>query len=344
MATDFNSELVRDLSIKAVEGFLNDKVPLSIGIAKEASAHSFNSEQIKRTIEATNNIAYLKMLSEADDRTFEFPVASYKEVLAHMVMPEGFSEQSAPQKEVQASDKTPTIEKTASVDPKIAEQDYVLGLSKQAQFKLLETEYEVNRTHLEHLNGYSSILAEKLIKQAQLVGKDPSGMDKLASVTNADQFAQLSYLVTGDVKEYRNLGEYGIFKEASLRAVKELASLHKEACDVVTDLKQRRETHAKLEPLVKQAAFFNPGSTPKPTVPQVKPTNVGQTVGNATGKALGTAIGKTVKTVAKVPVVAARNAKSIASFAGGPVLDAVAYDPGVNSTTGLSNDVWSALH
>jgi hypothetical protein len=341
MVPDFNSELIRNLSVKTVEGFLNDKIPLSVGIAKEASAHGFNSEQIKRTIEATNNITYLKMLSEAEDRTFEFPVANYKEVLAHMVLPEGFSETTvpAPQKEVQAS--APDLEKTA-MDKKAAETAYILGLSKEAQYKLLETEYESNRKHLEHLSGYSSILAEKLIKQAQLVNKDPSGLDKLASVTDENQFSQLSYLITGDVKMYRNLNGYGIFKEAGLREVKELASLHKEARQVVDELKQRKNDHARLEPLVKKAAFMGIGaSTPSPTVPQVKPpANISQQVGSAVGKG----IGKTVKTVVKAPITALKNAKSIAGFATGPLLDAVAYDPGTNATTGLSNDVWSALH
>jgi len=340
MVPDFNSELIRNLSVKTVEGFLNDKIPLSVGIAKEASAHGFNSEQIKRTIEATNNITYLKMLSEAEDRTFEFPVANYKEVLAHMVLPDGLPKTSTPdaQKEVQAS--APNLEKTA-MDKKAAETEYILGLSKEAQFKLLETEYESNRKHLEHLSGYSSILAEKLIKQAKLVNADPVAMDKLASITDENQFSQLSYLVTGDVKTYRNLGSYDMFKEASLREVKALASLHKEACNVVEELKERKNNHARLEPLVKKAAFMGIGSsTPSPTIPQVKPVNVGQQAGSVIGKG----IGKVVKTVAKAPLTAAKNAKALGGLATGPLLDAVAYDPGVNSTTGLSNDVWSALH
>lgn len=341
MAPDFNSELIRNLSVKTVEGFLNNKIPLSIGIAKEASAHGFNPEQIKRTIEATNNIAYLKMLSETTDRTFEFPVANYKEVLAHMVLPEGFSDEPTPvpEKEIQAS--APNLEKTAA-STKDAETEFIRGLSKQAQFILLETEYETNRQKLDHLTGYSSLLAEKLVKQAQLVGKDPVAMDKLASITDKNQFTQLSYLVTGDVKPYRDLGAYGMFKEAGLKEVKQLASLHKEACSVVDELKQRKENHTRLESIVKQAAFMGVGSsTPKSTVPQVKPpANVTQQVGSAVGKG----IGNTAKTIAKAPIVAAKNIKSIAKFSGGPLLDAVAYDPGVNETTGLSNDVWSALH
>jgi hypothetical protein len=342
MVPDFNSELIRNLSVKTVEGFLNDRVPLSVGIAKEASAHGFNPEQIKRTIEATNNIAYLKMLGEAQDRTFEFPVADYKEVLAHMVLPEGVPHIAESQKEVQASAQTPVLEKTAA-DTKAAEREFILGLSKQAQFKLIETEYESNRKHLEHLNGYSSILAEKLIKQAQLVGKDPVAMDKLASVTEEDQFTQLSYLVTGDVKAYRDLGSYGMFKEASLRDVKELAALHKEARQVVDELKERKANHARLEPMVKKAGFMGIGSsTPSPTISQAKP--VAASAGEQVGSAVGKGIGKAVKTVAKAPLTVAKNIGAVGKFAAGPLLDAVAYDPGVNATTGLSNDVWSALH
>ena len=45
---DMSSDAIRDISVRVVEGFFNDKVPLSVGLAKEASAACMNHEQIKR--------------------------------------------------------------------------------------------------------------------------------------------------------------------------------------------------------------------------------------------------------------------------------------------------------
>jgi predicted aconitase with swiveling domain len=338
--TEITSDLIRDLSVKAVEGFMNQKVPLSVGIAKEASAMGFNSEQVKRSVEATNCIAYLKMLGMAEDRTFEFPVADYKEVLAHMVMPEGAPEELVgPEfKEVQAS---APMEKAASTQ-EMSNEEFLAMLSKEAQQKFLMTESSSNKVKLEHLSGYSSILAEKLVKQAQAVSKDPQCMDKLASVTDENQFAQLSYLVAGEVKKYRNLGNYGMFKEASLRNVKELAELHKEAGEVVAELKQRRDIQSRMDGLLKQAAA--------PVKPQVQPTAARAALGSTVaasklaGSAVGSGVAKAVKTIAKAPAAIVKHPKLLAGLAAGPVVDDLFYSPGTDPSTGRPNDVWAALH
>ena len=67
--TQITSEQLRDISVTVVEQFLNNKIPLSLGLAKQAAAAQLNSDQIKRAVEATNTIAYLKVLSMSDDRT-----------------------------------------------------------------------------------------------------------------------------------------------------------------------------------------------------------------------------------------------------------------------------------
>ncbi|HXP52587.1 MAG TPA: hypothetical protein VN922_21720 [Bacteroidia bacterium] len=342
MTTDITSDLIRDLSVKAVEGFLNSKIPLSEGIAKEASALNFNSEQVKRAVEATNCIAYLKMLGMSEDRTFEFPIADYKQCLAHMVMPEGAPEElvGSEFKEAQAS---APMEKVASPHTQeMSNEEFLKMLSKEAQQKFLLTESSSNKVKLDHLSGYSSILAEKLIKQAQAVGQDPQCMDKLASVTDEIQFAQLSYLVAGEVKKYRNLKDYGMFKEASLRNVKELAELHKEANEVVSELKQRRDRQSRMDGLLKQAAAT--------LQPQVQPTAARAALGNTVaasklaGSAVGAGVAKAVKTVAKAPAAIVKHPKLLAGLAAGPVVDDLFYSPGTDPSTGRPNDVWAALH
>lgn len=81
-------EQIRDIAVKVIEDYINKQVPMNCSIAQRATDLELNPEQIKRVIEAANSIGYLKLLSMAQDRTFEFPVASYEEVMKEMTMPE----------------------------------------------------------------------------------------------------------------------------------------------------------------------------------------------------------------------------------------------------------------
>ncbi|HET8686060.1 MAG TPA: hypothetical protein VFM18_05270 [Methanosarcina sp.] len=84
----FSSDQLRDISVAVVEDFINNRVPLSEGLAKQASMNDLNSEQIQRCVEATNTITQLKLMSVAEDRTFEFPLCKYAEVMVHATFPE----------------------------------------------------------------------------------------------------------------------------------------------------------------------------------------------------------------------------------------------------------------
>jgi hypothetical protein len=86
--TTITTEALKDYSVKVVEDFINNKTPLSEGIAKCASDMELNPEQTKRMVETTNTIAYLKLQKEASDKTMEFPLADYTQVMKHMCLPE----------------------------------------------------------------------------------------------------------------------------------------------------------------------------------------------------------------------------------------------------------------
>ena len=88
MATDLTQELLQDIAVKVVSQFMTKQSSLSGAIADEAKAHELNPEQIKRVIEASNTIAYLRQLEDAHDRSFEFPVAEYRDVMGKMVLPD----------------------------------------------------------------------------------------------------------------------------------------------------------------------------------------------------------------------------------------------------------------
>lgn len=88
MATDLTPELLQEIAVKVVSQFMTKQAGLSDSIAYEAKNMELNPEQIKRVIETSNTVAYLRQLEDAHDRSFEFPVAEYNQVMSHMVLPD----------------------------------------------------------------------------------------------------------------------------------------------------------------------------------------------------------------------------------------------------------------
>jgi hypothetical protein len=361
---DISPELIRDISVKAVEDFLNNKIPLSKGLAKQAAAYDLNSEQVKRAVESTNNIAYLKILQMSDDRTVEFPLAKFAEVMTEATIPEDLQEKSAAVFTKQSA----VLEKTASelipVEYEMAENEKLVYFIKSAR---------ANKQALEALEIESMNIAQELVKVAKEIGKDRAWMDKLACVTDKATFSQLSILVSGDLQNYRNLKELGLFKEAQLKEVGKFAGLFKQAQALVREQRKRMELQKRADDAAQtiRNGFSNGVNNAMNSM-----KNTAQKVMQAPGHVMGKAVG----TVASMPFRAATSAgsavkdslksnfeKAVGSGSGkatsavkavgatsgsalrgvfnaaNPVLDAALYDPGVESTTGRSNDVWNAL-
>lgn len=339
------SEQIRDLSVSAVEDFLNRKVPLSEGLAKQASAAELNAEQIQRAVEATNSIAYLKILGMSDDRTVEFPLAKYAEVMSHIAIPSA------------SASYEPQIEKVASVQS----EEVTTEFETNAKLTFLIKEAAANKIALENLEVESINVKDNLIKLASAIRKDAAWMDKLASVTTAEEFGPLAVLVSGEKQGYRDLKDLGLFKEAQLKQVGEFKELYKQARQIIREMTERAGLQKRAEDLsrAQRSMFKNPISSAAGGVGKV----MGKAVGNvaaAPGKAVG-AMGAGIKNSFKKNLnnivqgkpsarqagQAAKStikpiAKTVGSL-GGAALDAAFYNPGTESTTGRSNDVWNAL-
>lgn len=353
---DISPETIRDISVKTVEDFLNNKVPLSQGLAKQAAAYDLNSEQVKRAVESTNNIAYLKILQLSDDRTVEFPLAKFAEVMAQATIPDNFQEKIA---NVKTTQEAVQIEKTASapVEYEMSEAETFVYFVKSAA---------ANKQALEDLEWRTEAAKEELLNFSKTLQKDAAWMDKLACVTTEEEFSQLSYLVAGSVQKYRNLKDLGLFKEAQLKDSGKFVGLFKQAQALVREQRERLE-------LQKRADDFT--SSMKKNF-KANALNAGQKAMEAPGHVVGRAIGS----VASIPFQAASTAaksvknsfksnfskaveegsgkamgaaKAVGATSGAlgkglfnaanPVMDAALYDPGVDSTTGKSNDAWTAL-
>jgi hypothetical protein len=351
-------ELIRDISVQAVEDFLNNKVPLSKGLAKQAAAYELNVEQVKRAVESTNNIAYLKVLQHAEDRTVEFPLAKFAEVMSAATIPEGFQEKVA---QVKAEELQANLEKEAS--------SHELELVEAEKLTYLIKSAAANKEALDRLEIDAIVLADTLVKAAKALSKDDAWMDKLACVTEEQTFSELSVLVSGEVKAYRDIGELGLFKSAQLKEVNAFADLYKQARELVREQRERsglQKRAADAAQGVKSNMFTramngaaasakvtaqkaNPAYAAGKIIGTVasSPMRVAKAVGGAVNKSVKdnlSALGKpTIKNTAKAIGKTTVSAGKSLFNAAGPIADAAFYDPGVDKTTGRSNDVWSAL-
>ena len=322
--TPITSDQLQNISVKTVEMFLNDKVPLSEGLAKQASAMELNSEQIQRAVEATNSIAFLKIAQLTNDKTIEFPLCKYAEVMRGVALPDPVVDTSAPV----GIDDLFGVEKSASVKeeyraPAIkADMDSYNYLVKAAA----QTERQ-----LSELRDRRITIVPEFEKAASLLRKDPEGLSKLARVLEEDEFKTVSGLVYGAPKAYNDTG---LYKAADLRLVNNMMALYKEAKEVVNKI-QHHEKQDKRCALVKSAMFGFGGKTPDGNVEHVKvpsnpaPMTIGQKVdkGIDTIKNVGSKVGKA------------------GAFLGNAAFDVAMYEPQtkVHPETGVSKDAWTAL-
>jgi len=345
------SEQIRDISVKTVEGFLNHKIPLSEGLAKQASLHSMNSEQVQRAVEATNSIAYLKVLSLADDRTVEFPLCKYAEVIQDLALPKDIFTKSASATVASNEVKSvPLLEKSASFD------DVVMPVMNDVETQIYITKLaSKHERELEHLKEKSMFMGPDLIKAAKDFSKDSMGLEKLATVVKGSDFDKLSTLVYGVAKPFEDTG---LFKEADLKEARNLAGMLKQAEQLVSDI-QEKEKLLKAAALQKEAFLGMLGrgiGRVAGTVVSAPVKMVGSTVGKVaynagqSAKGLGASAANAVRSKAGLPTKPAPILNKKKIFGTGMVglgatvaLDSTMYNAGTDKTTGRSKNVWDSL-
>lgn len=351
MAT-ITPEQIRDISVSTVEGFLNNNIPLSMGLAKRASDLGLNSEQIKRGVEATNSIAYLKILSISPDRTVEFPLCKYAEVIGDIVSP--------------PEAVTGVVKEASAMPPAVAPTEEQVPVITH---DMLVKAAAINKKALARNKDRAITLQSELIKTASAVGSQADWMNKLASITDEKEFRIISKLISYGPLEYRDFNGLGLFKEAELKDVTKLQSLYKEALALIDDIALGSDLAEKVEALEKQAfigailrgasglvargvgkivsaPFRAAGNAlAKPLAPIM--SGASSDLAGASGlaqkaKIIGStgikALGAEAGTIGAGIAGAASLGMTGASIAG----DASLYTPGT-SASGQSKDIWSAL-
>jgi hypothetical protein len=359
---DMSSDQIRDIAVRCVEGFFNDKVSLSEGLAKEASAHELNLEQIKRAAEVTNTVCQLKLMQLSEDKTVEFPLCKVAEVMASMCVPDEGMAKSAS-----------AVETPVAATP---EQYVASEMSEHERTLHFIKEAAVNAQALSQLEDRAIVLQSQLVKIASEVKADPKWLDKMSSI-DTDTFAELSVLISGSVAAKRDFGGHSMFKEAELSQVKGIAALYKEARAIVAEVAQRKSMHKRAEDLtagMTKEAFFGgvagamlhapdllakgakSGAT---AVKNLSPAGVAGAVGKGIGSTVGAAGNLTGRAVGKVASgvggMVANAGKTMVGVrkatVGQKVGAAVALDVGYHLSSGgtqphsdgSTRDVWQSL-
>lgn len=378
MSTELTPDMLRDLSVSVVEGFLNNRVPLSQGIAKQAAQLDLNPEQIQRAVETVNTITYLKGLQMTEDRTFEFPLAKHAEVMAAIALPDKEAmnmagamcgdEHSANAYSLDGPETKPALgqgdspneypEDDVQTAPEMAVDPYEQEMALREKVAIMRKEAAINDGRIARLKERELTIVPELLKTAKAVSSDPQFIEKLAFVAPEQEYNAVCALVKNEVIQAPDYAKDLLFKEAEVKTVRKLAELYKEANELRLELEHRMEFQKKAGELEKSAGLVTTigrviggaisapvkmvGNGAKALANRAKV--VGSTAAMNTADRFESAMtGKPLAPRATPPASAAfKRGVAATGLAASAGLDATMYTPGGNAT-GTSGDVWDAL-
>jgi hypothetical protein len=354
---------LQDIAVKSTSDFFNDNIPLNQSLAKQASERGLNSEQLKRAVEATNTLTHLKSIEISQDRTSEFPVADYGQILKLAAVPNLTGTPPEDKDGVDETDSFGFVEKTASVNaaedslayshPVLSQREIITHIFKQAS---------LNERKLEDAKIELEIIGTTMLKKIAALKTDPEIVEHLsASSASKSYFEKTAALIVGPGATRRDLPN-GMFKVASLKDVEEFLSLYKKAEDLTAEIKWRQELHDRWVPqketLTKQAFVGHIGEAVGKGIAKVV-TAPFKALGNAVVKSVsstatyagnkaynavaGTKVGKSLGATAR-PIDASVGRKiGAAGAVGAGLIDSSMYTPKVNPAGDNSGKVWEAL-
>lgn len=313
----FDQDLIKELSVYAVQQFISNQIPLDESIAEKARSLELNEDQVKRVVESTNVIAFLKLREGSEDKTFEFKVASFPGVMDALL-------RSGTEKGyVDLPEDEGALDKEASfsVDAYIPEDQKHQALAKA----LYHIRGEMEKVAQEHYNCVTSL--EKSIPE---LVKQANWQERLQTVTTPEEFSKLMGV----------FGDSGFEKAASLRDLvfvgKELqlarqtVGLIKEAGELLSRKKELAEMEKKA---IAALARFAVGAVTHPL----------RTAASAVTAPVGFAAGVLGRTAKKTGGTIKRSKAGVLG-ASGMALSSMTYTPAINPRTGRPNDVWDNIY
>lgn len=307
---------LQEIAVQCTSDFFNKEIPLNTSLAKQASFRGLNSDQLQRAVEATNTLTYLKSIDVAKDRTTEFPVADYKEIVKMASIPESIL---APGLNTGSTVEPSPVEKQASVNVEDKMAFSFPTLTPMEQFVHLRKYAQINNRALERAKDDLEIAGLQLVKLAKEIKQNPQGLEHLSATSiEDDKFEKVAGLVFG--KEVKRLDFVsGMFKSAQINSAQSFVDLYKQAETLYGEVEYRTKAQTQIEQGLEKVSFLGAAAKAIRAVSKTltgnsrfieratplavnKPArNLGRMAGSAVGgavsgtvKTVGTTVGKTV--------------------------------------------------
>lgn len=222
---------IQAIAVRCVSDYFNAGTPLSEGLAKEAQALDLNSDQLKRAVEATNTLTQLKSVQVNKDRTGEFTVANYDDIVKLAALEE-------PVKGLPSGGGEFPVEGDLTKSAAVSTETYDLPVS--GKLELLRKCASQNRKQIDCLSDDLVVVTSELTKLAYELSTLPEQDLSLGLSSNLDEsgFSKVASFLghTGQFKDYAK--DLGLNSNANDLVVS-LLELTKQASDIKAELAKR---------------------------------------------------------------------------------------------------------
>lgn len=239
---------LKKMAATNVAALKNNGVSLNDSITKVALDNELNSDQVKRMVETTNQMAYLSELEGSDDRTFEFDVANYDSILDGMMPSTGMDKaashnpSASPMDLVTGCFEAP-LEKAAAYKEATLEK-----LGKGDKLKALKKVASAERNRLDEMLSSEHDNLVKLAQHRAIVSRDPEALLKMAKFSNGTEMSRVVFGHEKVATEVRQLWSTADMQH--VQALSDRLVMCKEAQEVTKTLKEKVE---KAEGILKEA-------------------------------------------------------------------------------------------
>lgn len=320
---NFDQDTIKDLAVYAVQQFVSNQVPLDDSIAEKARALNLNEDQVKRVIESTNVIAFLKLREGAEDKTFEFQVASFPGVMDSLLRMDSDSSY------IDTSEPEDAIEKVAfDVSAEVPADQAHQVLSKS----LYHIRAEIEKVAQDQYNCAFDL--EKLVPQ---LVKQANWQERLQTVTQPAEFERImgAFNKSGFEKS-ASYGDY-VFVGKELETARKVVDLIKQASELPA---KRKELEAMEKKAVLALGKFALAAGKAAKDIALHPI---RSIASGAGTAVGLGTRAAVKGVSEAFKTAKRTKMGVMGV-GGLALTSATYQPKINPHTGRPDDVWNNIY
>lgn len=330
--TSLSTKDLQDIAVRCTSDFINSGVSLNQSLSKEAQDRSLNPEQLRRSVEATNTLTYLKTIAMADSRTAEFPVANYNEIVKMACLPDMESLHKTAQ--VMGTEVKPRYDSMSAALVKQANE--ALEFTSISPMGDSERKLHIlklassNARSLEVLKDTLGITVRQLQKEASDLSKNPKGLEYLSSLDISDErFIKLAGLMFGPDATRKTFAKY-LTKAAEMNTAQRVVDLYEQSLDCTKEIVYLTSMQENLNQLEKNAFVLPMLSRAGGAIGKAV-SGATNKVAAGTGRMIGKGIRSTaVKTVSTVADMTGKVAKGIGNVTGSYINNVAAKSPTLN--------------